>query len=67
MLGQLSEAKKKLLESITMDMPVDDMPDCEMKYQKIKIEAMNGTIFSDNQFKPDNNSLGPNCTNRGVS
>jgi hypothetical protein len=35
----MSEAKKKLLASVTMDMPVDKMPDCEMKWDKIKLEA----------------------------
>jgi hypothetical protein len=67
MLSQLSEEKKRQLASITMDMPVDKMPDCQMKYDKIKNEAMNeGKLFIDNQFMPDNNSLGPNCLNRGV-
>jgi hypothetical protein len=35
----MSEEKKKLLSSVTMDMPVDKMPDCEMKYEKILKEA----------------------------
>lgn len=39
MLSQMSEEKKKLLASVTMDMPVDKMPDCEMKWDKIKLEA----------------------------
>lgn len=67
MLGQLSEAKKKLLASINMDMSVDEMPDCDMKYKKILMEADQGKIFCDTQFKPDDNSLGPNCLNRGVT
>lgn len=32
MMSQLSEEKRKLLLSITMDMPVEKMPDCEMKW-----------------------------------
>lgn len=39
MLSQLSEEKKKLLASVHMDMPVDMMPDCEMKYEKILKEG----------------------------
>jgi septal ring factor EnvC (AmiA/AmiB activator) len=39
MLSQMSEEKKRLLANITMDMPCEEMPDCEMKYKKIMIEA----------------------------
>lgn len=35
----MSEEKRKLLASITMDTPVDKMPDCEIKYKKILLEA----------------------------
>lgn len=35
----MSEEKKKLLASIDMNTPVDQMPDCEMKYKKILMEA----------------------------
>ena len=35
----MSEEKKKLLSAVTMDMPVDQMPDCDMKYEKIIKEA----------------------------
>lgn len=47
-MGQLSEEKRRLLASITMDMPVDKMPDCEMKWEKIKLEAEKGILFVDN-------------------
>lgn len=67
MLSQLSGEKKKLLESVNMDMAVDDMPDCEMKFEKIKAEAANGKIFVDNKFKANDDSLGQNCLNRGVT
>ena len=67
MMGQLSEEKRKLLASVTMDMPVDKMPDCEMKWDKIKLEAANGKIYEDTQFKAGDTILGPNCLNRGVS
>lgn len=66
-MGQLSEEKKKLLAKVTMDMPVDEMPDCEMKYEKILKEAAAGKVFVDSQFKAGNDALGPNCLNRGVS
>lgn len=32
MMSQLSEEKRRLLAKVNMDMPVDEMPDCEMKY-----------------------------------
>jgi hypothetical protein len=48
-------------------MEVDDMPDCEIKYQKILKEAKEGKIFEDKKFGHDNTSLGPNCLNRGVA
>lgn len=66
-MGQISEEKKKLLASVTMDMPVDQMPDCEMKWEKIKLEAAEGKIFVDNTFKAGPDALGPNCLNRGVT
>lgn len=47
MLSQMSEEKKKLLASINMDTPVDKMPDCEMKYKKILMEADQGKLFED--------------------
>lgn len=67
MLSQMSEEKKKLLASVSMDMPVDEMPDCEMKWEKIKQEARSGSRFVDTQFKAGPDALGPNCLNRGVS
>lgn len=39
MLEKMSEKKRKLLANVTMDTPVDEMPDCEMKYKKILLEA----------------------------
>ena len=38
-----------------------------MKYEKILAEADKGSVFSDAQFPPTDQSLGPNCLNRGVS
>jgi hypothetical protein len=66
MLSKMSAEKKKLLASVSEDMPVDKMPDCEMKYQKILKEAKEGKMFTDVQFKADNTSLGEKCCNRGV-
>ena len=47
-------------------MNVEDMPDCEMKYNKILTESKSGKIFEDTQFGPNDKSLGPGCLNRGV-
>ena len=35
----MSSAKRDLLSKISMDTPVDEMPDCLMKYDKILLEA----------------------------
>jgi hypothetical protein len=32
MLNQLSAEKRKQLANVNMEMPVDEMPDCEMKF-----------------------------------
>ena len=34
-LAKMTEEKRKLLKNISEDTPVDDMPDCLMKYEKI--------------------------------
>ena len=39
MLASMSEEKKRLLEKITWETPVAEMPDCVMKYEKILYEA----------------------------
>ena len=38
-----------------------------MKWEKIKLEAANGKLFVDNQFKAGPDALGPNCLDRGVN
>lgn len=35
----MSSAKRELLSKITMDTPIDEMPDCQMKFDKIVSEA----------------------------
>ncbi len=44
------------------------MPDCQMKFDKILIEAKNGKLFVDNQFKTEApTTLGERCQNRGIA
>lgn len=47
-MTEMSNKKRKLLESINENMKVEEMPDCEVKYKKILAESKEGTIFSDN-------------------
>ena len=55
----MSQEKKKLMATITMDTPVDEMPDCPMKFEKILLEAQKeNKLFTDAKFKADNTSLG---------
>lgn len=63
----MAKKKKKLKKNFNFDMSVDDMPDCKPKYTKILDEAQAGKLFNDAQFKPNDDSLGPNCLNRGVA
>jgi len=42
------------------------MPDCMVKYEKIVKEGKSGKIFEDKDFGHNDDSLGPNCLNRGV-
>lgn len=67
-LAEMSEEKKKLLANFDENMPIDEMPDCEMKYKKI-IEKYkkDKVLFEDKQFPPNEQSLGAGCTNRGVA
>ena len=62
----MSEEKRRLLANVNENMSVEEMPDCEIKYKKILAEAKSGKIYSDKDFGPNDNSLGPNCLNRGV-
>ena len=57
-MAKMSQEKRKLLDSVNENMPVDDMPDCEIKYKKILKEAKDGKIFEDKNFKPAPESLG---------
>lgn len=43
----MSEEKKKLLASVNIDMAVEEMPDCEIKYKKILMESSQGKLFVD--------------------
>lgn len=64
----MSKEKREKLEKIDPSMPVDEMPDCFIKYDKIVKEAKEqGKLFTDNQFKANNESLGEHCLNRGVT
>ena len=49
-------------------MPIDQMPDWEMKYKKI-VERFKkeNVMFEDKQFPADKSSLGDNFQNRGVA
>lgn len=67
MLAEMSDKKRKMLESFDENAPVDEMPDCEKKFAKILQEAQGGKKFVDTQFKGDESSLGPGCMNRGVN
>jgi len=68
-LAQMSDAKRKLLESVNEDMPVQDMPDCMIKYRKILKEAKGPgkVVFEDSKFGHNEQALGPGCLNRGVA
>jgi hypothetical protein len=49
-------------------MPIDQMPDCKMKFEKIiKEYKTSKNKFEDKQFPPNEASLGPGCLNRGVA
>lgn len=63
----MSEEKRQLLSNLDPNMPIDEMPDCEIKYKKILEEANKGNKWEDKKFLHDDSSLGPDCTNRGVS
>ena len=67
-LAAMTEEKRKLLQNISEDMPIDQMPDWEMKYTKI-VERFKkeNVMFEDKQFPTDKSSLGDNCQNRGVA
>ena len=67
-LASMTEEKRKLIQNITEDMPIDQMPDWEMKYKKI-VERFKkeNVMFEDKKFPADKSSLGDNCQNRGVA
>jgi len=67
MIAQGSKQKRKAVKNYDPNAPIDKQPDCKMKYAKILEEADKGTIFADAQFPPSDQSLGPNCLNRGVT
>lgn len=67
-LASMTEEKRKLLLNMPKDMPVDEMPDCELKYSKIVERYEKEKImFEDKQFPADKSSLGDTCQNRGVA
>lgn len=67
-LAEMSDAKRQKLQNLDPNMPIDDMPDCDVKYEKILAEyAKSGEQFTDKQFPTTNDSLGQGCLNRGVA
>ena len=67
-LAKLTEEKRKLLSNLDPNMPINDMPDCEPKYNKIVQRFKSeGIQFEDKQFPPNDESLGQGCQNRGVA
>jgi hypothetical protein len=44
-MNQMSEAKRKLLDSVNENMKVEEMPDCEIKYKKILEEGKQGKLY----------------------
>jgi hypothetical protein len=67
-LAQLTEDKRNKLKDLDPNMPIDDMPDCDIKYEKIVKRYKEENIqFEDKQFPPNDQSLGPGCLNRGVA
>ena len=67
-LAKMSEEKRRLLDNLDPNTPIDEMPDCELKYNKIVDRYIqNDETFIDTQFKADDSSLGPGCVNRGVA
>jgi hypothetical protein len=67
-LAKMSEEKRKLLESIDENMPIDEMPDCEIKYKKIVDQfKQSKEKFKDAQFPPTQESLGDNMGGRGIA
>ena len=68
MLASMTKEKRKLLQNITEDMFIDQMPDWKMKYTKI-VERFKkeNVMFEDKQFPDDKSSLGYSCQNRGVA
>ena len=68
MLEQMSQEKRKQLEAVNENMPVDDMPDCEIRYQKIVKEANEqGKQFEDKKFGHDDKALGLDPKTRYIS
>ena len=55
----MSDKKRILLESINENMNINEMPDCEIKYQKILSECKAGSLYTDKDFTADDKSLGP--------
>jgi len=49
---------------VDLTAPLNDIPDCLPKYNKIKSE---GKVFVDGQFPASDTSLGDGCLNRGVT
>jgi hypothetical protein len=49
-MSEMSDTKRKLLESVNENMQVSEMPDCEMKYKKILEEAKAGKLYEDKDF-----------------
>lgn len=67
MMAEKERKKEEQLKD-NANRPLAEQIDCLEKYQKIKEEfKKTGKKFTDPQFTPDGNSLGPNCQNRGVT
>ncbi len=63
----MSDKKREMLANLDMSKPLNELPDCIKKYEKILTDCNSSNKYSDSDFKPDDESLGAECTNRGVS
>lgn len=57
--AEMTKAKRELLKNVDLSLPVNELPDCKEKYQKIVQE---GQMFTDEKFPANEASLGPECS-----
>ena len=56
MFAKMSGARQAAIEAMRRnpDMPIDEMPDCPTKLEKIRAQAQQGEKFNDSQFDHNN-------------